>query len=504
MTALVTETSVSTPPFSEVDTVTLRTVGVDIGSATSHLMFAEVVMARRSQELCSRYVVAERRVLWTSPVLLTPYSDGGETIDSGALRRFVADCLSEARVDPDSIDSGAVLLTGTALLRGNAAAIAGDLATLTGNFVCAAAGHHLEATLAAHGSGAVERSVTAGVPVLCLDVGGGTAKLALAEDGHVRATAAIAVGSRLVAWDGARRVVRLEPAAAAIATRAGVDLQLGRPISEAEAGRLASEMARIVVSTILGGGGSAFELTPAIPIPAGGYQIVLSGGSAEWLENPPADDPGDLGPQLAEAIMSELRQSGLDDRLRPAARRLRATVVGASQYATQVSGTTIHLTDPALVPVHGLPTVPLGDLADEPSDERAGAAVALALDTRAAGGPPLEKAALSLTWTGPPSWARLRRAAEGIRRGVEARPELRLVVLVVDADLSATFGRVLVSELGWRGPSLMCLDGLEIGDLDFLDIGRPSPNGGACPVVIKSLLFDRPDAGADVARRQYS
>lgn len=491
------------PTFSDLDTVTLRTVGIDIGSATSHLMFAEVVMARLTQELSSRFVAVDRRVVWTSPVLLTPYSDEGDTIDSSALRRFVERCAGEAGVDSDTIDSGAVLLTGTALHRRNARAIVDELAELAGDFVCAAAGHHLEAILAAHGSGAVERSEEDRVPVVNVDIGGGTTKVAVCQDGRVTGTAAIAVGSRLVAWDHDRRLIRLEPSALDVAERAGVALRPGGTLTEEEGSRLASTMADLIVSALTpdpGPGAEAFALTPPAALPGGRWELVLSGGAMEWLVTR-ADGCGDLGPALAEAVVDRLRSAGLDQRLMPARQRLRATVVGASQFSTQVSGTTIHLGDPDLLPAHALPVVALGDIVDAPDEDHAATAVGRALDTRAAGGPPLQQVALSLRWHGAPAWSRIRPVAEGIRRAVASRPQLRMVVLVVDADLSATFGRILISELGWQGPSLVCLDGLETTDLDYLDIGRPSVNGGACPVVIKSLLFAPPDVGADTHRR---
>ena len=64
------------------DEITLVSVGVDIGSSTSHLVFSRL----RLERLDSRYVVAEREVVHESEVLLTPYADD-QTIDADALRR---------------------------------------------------------------------------------------------------------------------------------------------------------------------------------------------------------------------------------------------------------------------------------------------------------------------------------------------------------------------------------------------------------------------------------
>ena len=50
-----------------------------------------------------------------------------------------------------------MILTGEALRRENAQAIAATISAHGGDFVCATAGHHMESMLAAFGSGAVVR-----------------------------------------------------------------------------------------------------------------------------------------------------------------------------------------------------------------------------------------------------------------------------------------------------------------------------------------------------------
>ena len=105
---------------------------------------------------------------------------------------------------PDDVDTGAVILTGEALRRENAKAIADVLAEVGGEFVCAAAGHHMESMLAAYGSGAAKVSHDRGAPILNIDIGGGTTKLALVENGNVVHTAALHIGGRLAVVDERR------------------------------------------------------------------------------------------------------------------------------------------------------------------------------------------------------------------------------------------------------------------------------------------------------------
>src|SRR5262247_3185175 len=179
------------------DHVTLVTVGIDIGSSGTQVIFSRINLRRYGEDLTSRYYVVSRETLFQSPVALTPYSSD-ERIDDAALGAIIDQAYADAGVKPDDIDAGVVILTGEALRRENAQAIAGLLAEQRGEFVCASAGHHMEAMLAAYGSGAARVSSDSGKTVLNVDIGGGTTKLALVERGKVTATAALHVGGRLM------------------------------------------------------------------------------------------------------------------------------------------------------------------------------------------------------------------------------------------------------------------------------------------------------------------
>ena len=98
--------------FGEEDELCVLSVGVDIGSSTSHLVFSRIVLER----LDSRYVVTERESFYQSDILLTPYS-AEETIDADALGAFIARQYKDAKIDPDEIDTGALILTGVAVDR---------------------------------------------------------------------------------------------------------------------------------------------------------------------------------------------------------------------------------------------------------------------------------------------------------------------------------------------------------------------------------------------------
>jgi len=70
--------------LAEEDEICLLSVGVDIGSSTSHLAFSRIVLER----LDNRYVVTQRETFFESDILLTPYTDGG-LIDADTIGRFL-------------------------------------------------------------------------------------------------------------------------------------------------------------------------------------------------------------------------------------------------------------------------------------------------------------------------------------------------------------------------------------------------------------------------------
>src|SRR5258705_2556109 len=185
------------------DEICILSVGVDIGSSTSHLVVSRIVLER----LDSRYVVTERESFFQSDILLTPYTSE-DAIDADALGAFFEKQYENALVDPDEIDAGALILTGVAVRRSNARRIGELFARQAGKLVAVSAGDNLETVMAAYGSCAVARSLRDGAAVMNVDVGCGTSKIAVCHDGAAAAITAIDVGARLVCTDTAGGVVR--------------------------------------------------------------------------------------------------------------------------------------------------------------------------------------------------------------------------------------------------------------------------------------------------------
>ncbi|MBM2803332.1 MAG: eutA [Deltaproteobacteria bacterium] len=93
----------------------LTSVGIDIGSSTSHLMFSRLLIGYPSV-LQRKPIVLERNVIARSPILLTPFS-GDWNIEAGPLRQLVDATFNEAELTRADIDTGAVIITGEAARR---------------------------------------------------------------------------------------------------------------------------------------------------------------------------------------------------------------------------------------------------------------------------------------------------------------------------------------------------------------------------------------------------
>jgi ethanolamine utilization protein EutA len=469
------------------DHIELTSVGVDIGSSTSHLVFSHLELERDGQ----RYVMTKRSVLRESDILLTPYSSPTE-IDGARLEEFIEREYEEAGISRDEVDSGAVILTGTALLRENSRMIADLFAEEAGKFVAVSAGDRLEASLAAHGSGAVAASARHEGIILNVDIGGGTTKFSVCRGGRVESVGAIEVGARLVALDEEGRIVRLEDAARRMAARLNLELALGAVLSEADRRRLASYEADRVFELMRGAALSpeAGELMRTEPIHIDGplEAVVFSGGVSEFIYDRQPRSFGDLGHELSDEIRRRADELGVA-LLEPAA-GIRATVIGASQYTVQVSGNTIFVSPQDTVPVRNVPVVrprlPLnGDDIDAAEIARVLKAAVARLDLH----PPDRSVALAIEWEGSATFGRLDALSRGIVEAHAAQLAAgQPLVLVTDSDVGGLLGLHIREELGLAS-GIVSIDGVELKDFDFIDVGSLIPASGAAPVVIKSLVF---------------
>jgi ethanolamine utilization protein EutA len=473
--------------LADEDQICVLSVGVDIGSSTSHLVFSRIVLER----LDSRYVVTERETFYQSDILLTPYASVDE-IDADALGAFIAKQYDSAMVDPDEIDAGALILTGVAVRRSNARRIGELFAAQAGKLVAVSAGDSLETVMAAYGSGAVARSIRDEATVMNVDVGGGTAKIAVCRNGEVVAFTAVDVGARLVCIDAERRIVRLEEAGRRFAADLGLRLQLGDTLGDADARALAAAMADRLFEAMRGGtpklGDTALLRLDPLPWRGQVDEVTFSGGVAEYIFGWEKESFGDLGALLGEEIRRRVDQWGV--RLEKPTEGIRATVIGASQYTTQVSGSTIFVSPLGTLPLRNIPVIAPqlsldGETIEASAISEAIKAVLSRLDLTEPDGP----VAIFVPWRGSATFQRLDAFCRGIAGGLASRVAKHLpIVLAGDGDVGGLIGIHFREEMKLANP-IVSIDGLELKEFDYVDIGEMLESSGAVPVVIKSLIF---------------
>jgi ethanolamine utilization protein EutA len=470
------------------DEIELASVGVDIGSSTSHLVFSRLLLERMD----NRYVVVERELVHESDILLTPHAADG-SIDTAALGAFITRQYELANITPSGIDTGALILTGVAVRRRNARAIGELFAADAGKFVSVSAGDGLEATLAAFGSGAVGQSIRArGAWVMNIDIGGGTAKIALCRDGVIRDVTAIDIGARIIALDEHGRIARLELAGERFASELGLALKMGAPPPQGAMAALAERMAERLFEAVskqeLSGETAALLRLPPLREAIRPDIVTFSGGVSEFIYGRETRSFGDLGLQLGEALRRRIADWALN--IVPPVEGIRATVVGAAQYTVQVSGSTIFVHPMNILPLRNVAViVPDLDLeAEALSIDAIAASVDRSLrrlDLREGDRP----VALCYRWLGSATFARLDSFCRGIVAGLAfVSAKGQPLVLVGDGDVGGLVGLHMLEELKPDVP-IVSIDGITMKEFDFVDIGALLAASGAVPVVIKSLVF---------------
>ncbi|HEX7889887.1 MAG TPA: ethanolamine ammonia-lyase reactivating factor EutA [Ramlibacter sp.] len=475
------------------DNVVLNTVGIDIGSAGTQVGFSRIHLQRISDQLSTRYVVISREPLHHSPSILTPYRSDTE-IDAEALGGIIESCYQAAGLHPDDIDAGAVILTGEALRRENAHAIAEVLAEQGGEFVCATAGHHMECMLAVFGSGAARRSFDAGSRILNVDIGGGTTKLGLVHAGELESTAAIHLGGRLLVVDEQDRIIRLDPAGRAHALRAGFDWQIGSIARRADlakvAGMMADALVRVLTRRFSLDDLQHLLLTEALQDTGPIEGVMFSGGVGEYVYDREQRDFGDLGKLFGRAIHERIAAGALPWPLLPAGECLRATVLGASEYSVQLSGNTTYISNPSvLLPRKNLQVVPLGIELEEaiaPQDVKRALQRALMRHDLTEGE---QDIAVSIRWSGAPQFRRLAALADGLLLALPRTLRAgRPLYVVTDGDIAHSLGHLLQDDARVTGEVLV-IDGITLWGFDFVDLGRIRVPSLTVPVTVKSLVF---------------
>src|SRR5438105_188915 len=321
-------------------------------------------------------------------------------------------------------------------------------------------------------------------------MGGGTTKFSLIEQGEVTQTAAINIGARLIAFDASDVVTRIETAGRTLMHELGSRVALGKRITEAQKEAGAALMAKVLVEVIEHGPTSALARQLMVTPPFRHYRLdqvdylVFSGGVSEHVYDRDRTAYGDVGPLLGKQVREALHVLSKKNILREPLEGIRATVIGAGAYTVQASGTTSYISTPRVLPVFGLKVVRAALKPAQPVIEALQQALAkFDLPCFTSG------LALSLSLDGPLNYQTVRAVAEGVAAlRHSSASHTSPLYLALDVDVAKSLGGILKEELK-VDREVIAIDGIAVGDLDYIDIGAPMGITEVIPVTVKSLMF---------------
>ena len=434
----------------------LKSVGLDIGTTSTQMVFSELTIENKASSFAvPELEIAHRKILYRSPIHFTPLLDDRH-MDAPALRRIVEAEYQKAGITRETVDTGAVIITGETSRKENAKAVLEALSDLAGDFVATAAGPDLESVLAAKGAGAVDYSEKTGKTVLHMDIGGGTSNLCLIREGQVEQTGCLNVGGRLVKLDDRNIVTYVSPVLWDL-----TDIRVGQSLSWENLAPLAQLLTRAL--EMAAGRREATQLLSRLTteeaeapweIPDGELVISFSGGVADCIETDKDwRSFGDIGVILGQ----EIRKSALcqGDYLL-GKETIRATVIGAGCHSAQLSGSTVFHQNISF-PLKNLPVVGLSFSHQE------------------------ERPVLALPCLDNSSYTAIEQLAEDLSKRKE-----RPMILCMEQDMAKALGQMLALRLGRQTP-ILCIDRVRLRPGSFLDIGAPVEN--AIPVVVKTLVL---------------
>jgi ethanolamine utilization protein EutA len=472
----------------EINEIEILSVGVDVGSSTSHLVFSNLVLKRDQRSVTRRFNIQERNIIYEGRIIHTPLLDDN-TIDIVRLTDFFKDEYRRAGVDPADIQTGAVIVTGESARKQNARQIAEALSNDAGKFVAATAGPNFESLIAAMGSGAAARSKDDNKTVLSCDIGGGTSNLAISKNGETLSTSCISVGGRLLGVDSNRKIWRIDGPAARVMEDLGLRYQIGDLIPKDDIEKIAEKFAEILYEVLSGPATSplARQLmqTADLNFPNPIDEYSFSGGVAELMYGG-LNHFDDIGHILADKIKQ--LTPGLAAPVVELPNKIRATVIGAGAYSLSISGCSGFRDDRISFPLRNVPVLRVDVDQSKLSPEHVVSQINTAFRRF-----DLEEGEdiIALYFKDPVrvSYPQLELFAKSIEAALANTIENKLpVILIFETDIACSVGNVIRRETQVK-TNLLSLDELKLKEGDWVDIGEPLVGGQVFPVTVKSLVF---------------
>jgi ethanolamine utilization protein EutA len=466
----------------------LLSVGIDVGSSTSHLVFSRLTLKRELSffNMSNRFNLHNREIIYKGNIIFTPLIDRN-TIDIEAVVKFFEEEYQKAGITPEMVDTGAVIVTGETAKKQNALEIVNRLSSESGKFVSASAGPNFESVLGAMGSGIVELSKQKQNTILNVDIGGGTSNLAISSNGEILTTSCINIGGRLLGIDENFKIWRIDSPTEIVMNQLNLNYEISDIITKDDVRMIAHEYAKSLFEVMRGPATSKLakelmmtdDLDFYIPID----EVSFSGGVAEMIYDKASEMYEDIGIYIAEEIKSLIK--GLKVPLIEPENKIRATVIGAGAFSLSVSGSTCYYDENIDLPILNVPVVP-ANINLRQQNLKSKVKQSLKNFNLTEG-----EDVFALYFKDLIAQNDLEMLAKEIEKALpNSAANKKLIIIILRYDGAKMLGITIRDNTSIK-QNLFCLDELELEAGDWIDIGAPLKDGVAFPVTIKSLVFNK-------------